>query len=122
MYAPNNVPLLAPGPLVALLETVSSDRRAFERWLPSSEATHLLVNFEQRLSKAIDAGSLADSWVSIEQLANLTNRPASTLRRICKNYGPRVGAYKSAGAWTIDWRAFEKAWKSGTVNQLESAA
>lgn len=114
--------LLAPGPLVSLLERLSSDLRVLERTVPTSEATHLLRDVEKWLETAIDEASQTDAFMSVEDLNKLTGRPESTLRRMCQRYGEDIGARKIGGTWTIHWNTFEKAWQSRTFDQMEFAA
>ena len=116
-----NTPLLAPGPLVSLLERLSKDLSVLERTVPSNDATTLLREFEKSLNTAIEEASQQGAFVSIEQLHKLTGRPESTLRRLCSRHGEIIGAWKISNAWTVDRRKFEKAWRSGTL-EMESAA
>lgn len=118
----DNARLLAPAPLLSLLERVSNDRTVLERTIPSSDAARLLREIETLLDSAIEEASNADTFVSIERLHELTGRPESTLRRLCQRYGEIMGARKISGSWTIDWNKFEKAWNSGRLESVEFAA
>lgn len=106
---------------MSLLDRISDDLVVLERTMPSNDATMLVRAIRGSLSKAIEDASHVDTFVSIEQLHDLTGRPESTLRRLCQRYGNAIGARKITGSWTIHWSTFEKAWKSGTL-EMESAA
>ncbi len=97
---------LASAPLLSLLADWENEQRLVARRTPNSDYAEVLRTITDDLAKAIDKAARVDSWVSIQQLSELTTRPTSTLTRLCREQRQLVGAKKVCGSWMIHLPTF----------------
>ena len=118
-----NSKLLSAAPLQDLLARLRADHAVMARLTPSGDAATTLGAIVADLAAAIARAEDVDVFMTIEELSRLTGTPVSTLTRLCRDHGAKIGASKLAGSWIIHWPTFEKFF-SNSSNQpfIEEAA
>ena len=84
---------------------------------PSSDAVHALQRVHDDFSRALEEARHVAVFVSVKDVRALTGRPESTITRLCRRYGERIGARKVQGVWQLHWPTFEAFLTSGEVIQ-----
>jgi hypothetical protein len=100
--------LLSAAPLHELLSKLRADHAVMARLTPNADAVATLGVIVSDLASAIARAADVNVFMTIEEVSRMTGRPESTLTRLCRDHGAKIGAAKIAGAWSIHWPTFEK--------------
>ena len=114
--------VLSAAPFVTLLDRLKCELAAWEARAPHSDLTACLRSLVRDLSEALELARNTSVYVTIEALAEIVNRPVSTLTRLCRKHGAAVGAIKVEGVWSIHLPTFQEFLKRGDNSNLEEVA
>jgi hypothetical protein len=114
--------LVSAAPFQLLCEEIDSELRHQRRRAPHSDLVSALASFREDLQRALAAARLATVFVSVDQVHVLSNRAPSTITRLCRKHGEKIGAQKIEGAWMINWPVFESFLSSSPPQTREDAA
>jgi hypothetical protein len=113
--------LLAPAPLIALLDRLKVEHKTVADRAPNSDLVSMLASFRADLSEAIDSARNLDQWISVEELHQITGRPASTITALCRKHKQVIGATKMGGSWMIDLSTFSHYFNDTSLTSQETA-
>jgi hypothetical protein len=114
--------LLAAEPFLDLVDTLKTEVQVLATSAPMSDAAPTMKRIMTQLQRTIEQARETALWLSIEDLERLTNKPQSTLRRLCQTHGLAIGARKVAGSWSIFFPDFQKFMTSQARSGAEIAA
>jgi hypothetical protein len=114
--------VIASAPIVATLHAIRSDIAGIRRWSPNNEVATALELMCEKMDRALREAQRTDVWLTVDQVAELSNRPPSTITRICRDDGADAGAHKVKGAWSIHWPTFEAFVMKGQTQNTQEAA
>ena len=117
----NSAALVAEAPIATLLDDIRADVARIERWRPNDAVAIALRAACDRLETALREARSVDVWLTVDQVARRTNRPRSTISRICRELGTLVGAHLMKGRWSIRWPDFENYLNQGALSSKEAA-
>ena len=113
--------LISPTPLIALANALRAEVNHIRRRTPNNDVANALESVSNDMEAAMNEAATVDVWLTVQQVAARTHRPASTITRICREEGANAGASKVKGAWSINWLKFEKYLRRGDSHQQEAA-
>ena len=105
--------LIQPAPIIAVLATWKADLESLRRRTPHSDGVAVLASVCEELDRALRAASATHTYMSVEEVSNLSGKSMATVKRICRDQGERAGAAKVRGSWTINWPIFEAYLRTG---------